>query len=487
MATLTDRLANWKDHLPRTVIPVIVVLLLLLAAWVLPVRIASFGTSALFFLVGAGLLLLLGVHVWPALLVLVCYAPFAGYLRYQGFSALQSLFKDLFALGVVGLWALGALIRREKWVRSPLDLPLLLLLVLGALNVLRAPTLLRGLLACKILFTYIPLYWLVVHYPPSRRQLQVLLWALLIVGAAVAVYGILQYAFGMETFRAAEGADTGLEIPTSSWRWGQVRAFSTFGHPGVFSLFLAMCLALALGLLRGASRAGRMVLGLLMVPIVLAMPLTLARTGWFALLAVILALLVLSHSNRARLGLLTVVALAALAFSLGGPIVERTLDFTASGEDVSWQERPALLYWAARMTFVERPEGCGMGVLPDAAALASRVTRAYEQPTTCFWHGYPLQTGETVVFSLGVQMGALGSLLYILIFVLIWKHGLRTYRALSDSLLKGIAAGILGYVAAMTFSNFFSGSALAYPVVDLYFWLFVGVLMSLKRIEETAG
>jgi cell division protein FtsW (lipid II flippase) len=102
-------------------------------------------------------------------------------------------------------------------------------------------------------------------------------------------------------------------------------------------------------------------------------------------------------------------------------------------------------------------------------------------------HRYGLQSADTVVFSIGVQMGALGVLLYLLIFALIWKHGLGIYRALSDPFLKSVAAGILGYLAAMTFSNFVAGSPSAYPVVDFYFWLFVGVLMSLKRVEETVA
>jgi cell division protein FtsW (lipid II flippase) len=81
-------------------------------------------------------------------------------------------------------------------------------------------------------------------------------------------------------------------------------------------------------------------------------------------------------------------------------------------------------------------------------------------------------------------MGAVGYLLYVWIFALIWKHGLAIYRGLSDPFLKSVAAGLLAYLAVMTFTNFFFGSPSAYPVVDLYFWLFVGVLLSLKRVEE---
>jgi hypothetical protein len=492
MSTLTDRLGGWQERLSRKTVSVALILLLLVAEWVLPTKIAGFGMGMVFFLVGGALLLVLGVRVWPALLVLLCYAPFAAYLRFAGFSNLQSLFKDIFALGIFGLWALGVLARREKLVGTPLDLPVLLFVLLGALNVLRAPTLLRGVLAFKIFFTYVPIYFLVVQCPPSRKQLRIVLWALLVVGALAALYGLFQYRQGgvpqnvaVEGTRFDPEAGYAPTVALSNWRRGQFRALSTFSHAGVFARFLAMCLALALGLERSVSGWGKVALGVILLPLAAAVPTTLARAGWIGILLVVLTLFLLSSSGSTRARLLLIMVLVVLAFSLAGPVAKRTLSWTGSAQDTSLQTRPRLLYWAARMTFIERPEGCGMGVLPDAAALASRVTKAYEPPYTCSWHGYYLQGADTVAFSIGVQMGALGYLLYVWIFVLIWKHGLGIYRGLGDPFLKGVAAGILGYLAALTFSNFLAGSPSAYPVVDFYFWLFVGVLMSLKRVEET--
>ena len=488
MSTLTDRLVGWQDRPPRVAVPAALILLLLVAEWYLPVRLAGRGMGDLYMLVGGVLLLLLGVRVWPALLLLLCYAPFAAYLRFGGFSNLQSLFKDIFALGIFGLWALGALARRQKLVGTPLDLPLLLFVLLAAVNVLRAPTLLRGVLAFKIFFTYVPIYFLVVQCPPSRKQLRGVLWALLVVGALVALYGLLQYTQGLEETRFDQEAGYAPTVALSNWRWGQVRAFSTFSHAGVFGLFLAMCLALGLGLERSVSRRGKLALGVILLLLAAAVPTPLARAGWIAVLLVMLTLFLLSSSGSTRVRLLiTTIALVALLFSLAGPVVRRTLSWTGSAGDSSFQTRPELLYWAARMTFIERPQGCGMGVLPDAAALASRITGASEPSYTCFWQGSPLQSADTVAFSVGVQMGALGVLLYLWIFVLIWKHGLGIYRGLDDPFLKGVAAGILGYLAAMTFSNFLAGSPSAYPVVDLYFWFFVAVLMSLKRVEEAVA
>lgn len=487
MSALTDRLVGWQGRLSRRTVLVGLILLLVVVEWFLPLRLVTYGGDMLFFLAGGVLLLLLGVRIWPALLLLLCYAPFAAYLRFGGFSAMQSLLKDVFALGVFGLWALGALARRQKLVRTPLDLPLLLFVLLGALNILRGPSLLRGALGFKIFFTYVPIYFLVVQNPPSRKRLRLILWALLVVGALVAVYGMMQYTQGVERPTLAPESEFDPNLASSNWRGEQVRAFSTFSHAGIFALFLAMCLALGLGLERSTSSWGKVALVMLLLPVVVALPTPLARVGWVGILLVILTLFFLSPHGRVRVWLLAILTLIVLAFSLAGSPVEHLLDWTGSAGDQSVQTRPSLLYWAARMTFFERPEGCGMGVLSDAAALTSRVTGAYEPPHTCFWHGYPLQSADTVAFSIGVQMGALGYLLYLLIFILIWKHGLRVYRSLGDPFLKGVAAGILGYLAPMTFSNFFSGSPSGFPVVDLYFWFFVGLLMSLERIEKAGA
>lgn len=487
MSALADRLVGWQGRLSRRTVLVGLILLLVVVEWFLPLRLVTYGGDMLFFLAGGVLLLLLGVRIWPALLLLLCYASFAAYLRFEGFSAMQSLFKDVFALGVFGLWALGALVRRQKLVRTPLDLPLLLFVLLGALNILRGPTLLRGVLAFKIFFTYVPIYFLVVQNPPSKKQLRLILWVLLAVGALVAVYGMMQYTQGVERPTLEPENEFDPQLALSAWRGEQVRAFSTFSHAGVFALFLAMCLALGLGLERSTSHQGKVALVVVLLPVVVAIPTPLARAGWVGTLLVILTLFLLSSRDKARIRMLAIVAFVVLAFSLAGSPVERLLAWTGSAGDHSVQDRPVLLYWAGRMTFFERPEGCGLGVLPDAAGLASRVTNVPEPPYTCFWQGSPLQSAETVAFSIGVQMGALGYLLYLLIVILIWKHGLRVYRSLDDPFLKGVAAGILGYLAAMTFSNFFSGSPTAFPVVDLYFWFFVGLLMSLERIEKVGA
>ena len=136
------------------------------------------------------------------------------------------------------------------------------------------------------------------------------------------------------------------------------------------------------------------------------------------------------------------------------------------------------------MTFYEYPLGCGLGTQPDSAELVSRVRHAYEPPYVCFYRGVPVNSADTVAMGIAAQLGAIGYLIFLGLHIAIWRHGIRVYRSLNDPFLKALGGGLLAYMAIMTFSNYFSSSTQAYPVVDLYFWFFVGLLLSLGRIER---
>lgn len=487
MSVLYLSWGRWRDHLVRQrglVVAAIITGFLLVEA-ALPRLFAFGGPGFLVMTLAGGACLLLAVtrpHV--ALLLVLCYAPFAAYLRFSGLSNIESLLKDLVALGLVGLWLIRTLLQRRKLVHTPLDVPLLIFLALAGTNVLRGPTLLRGLLALKILAVYIPVCFLVVNEPFSKRQLRFILWALLIAAAVTAVYGLYQ----ARTLSGSEPTLLQIEGQTfeAARRFGQVRVFSTFTHSQVFSLFLVMSLMLALGLERATeSRAAKFALWVIIGLMAANLPATLTRLGWIGLLVGAAVHFWLSYrpGQRPRL-LLTLVVLLILILTLGGPILEQVLKWSFSTEDLSYQGRKGVIGWSYRMVFVERVEGCGLGSLGDAAALASRVTKVEQPLFTCYWHGYPITGADTVALSVGVQMGLAGYLSYASLFVVLWWSGLRIYRRLSDPLLKSVSVSILGYLAVMTVSNFFAGSTQAYPVVDLYFWFFVGLLMSLEHIER---
>ncbi len=71
---------------------------------------------------------------WLGLPALLSYAPFAPAIRFTGASSLQSLLKDIFALVLVVVWGLRVLVERRRWIRTSLDVWIVLLVALLALQ-----------------------------------------------------------------------------------------------------------------------------------------------------------------------------------------------------------------------------------------------------------------------------------------------------------------------------------------------------------------
>jgi hypothetical protein len=465
-----------------------IVLLLLLVEWFLPTRLASMGVSALFALAALALAVYALPRPWLALALLLAYGPFAATVRFSGASNVQSLLKDLLALAAVAVWLVQWLMQRRPWVRTALDWPLGLLLVLMGVQVLHGPDLLRGILALKIAAVYIPVYFLVVHNPPNRTQLRRLLWVLFAVAAVTALYGLYQSQTLSSTSTTAAAVQMQIEGQPflASSREGQVRVFSTFTHSTVFSLYLSLMIALGLTLLGILHRWHRLLLLGVLVLLVVVLPLTLSRVGWIGTLLGPLVLLLIAPrlSQRLRyvfLGILILVIFLVAA----GPTVERVLSWSFTRQDLSFQQRQLFIGWSLKTLVTEVPLGCGMGVLPDAADLAVRLTRTPQQGYLCLVSGGRyMQGADTIVLSIAAQTGIPGYLLYLWIFFALWRGGIHAYRHLQDAELRALASGLLAYLAIMTFGYFFSSSTQAYPVVDLYFWFFAGLLMSLERIEQ---
>lgn len=462
---------------------VLIVLGLLLVELVLPAQLAQRGITFVALLVALALAVVVLPRPWLGLTLLLAYGPFAAAVRFAGASNFIALAKDLFALGVVGVWLVDVLLSRRRLERSPLDMLLLLYCVLAFIQMLRAPSLLRGALSLKILITYVPVYFLVYHNPPrSRRQLWFVLGLMLAVTAVTALYGFYQYLTFSETRSVAVQIEE--QQYYLSIREGQVRVLSTFTHSNVFALYLALMITLATSLLP-VSRQARWALLVVLALAIGVLPLTLSRLGWIGLAVGLLVLTLLSQRFKWWLILLALLALGLLILFVWSPqSVRRTLEWSFTDQDASFTTRQGLLYWAYRMTFVELPLGCGLGVLPDSAVLVERITRSPELDYACFWRGYGVQSADTVALAVGVQMGALGYVLFALIHGVILWQGLRVYRLLHDRFLKALAGGLVGYFVIMTLSNFFSSSTTAYPVVDLYFWFFAGLLISLERVER---
>jgi O-antigen ligase len=188
-----------------------------------------------------------------------------------------------------------------EWIKTPLDIPILCLLVLCLLSSVFSVQRYTSIWAFIQLLNYLIIYYLIIHTVRTRSQLQQLVY--LIIGMAVLLFiiGFLKLFY---------------DNPFPWWDYTNIqktpdRFSSTFVNPGHLAGYMEMAIPLLLGLLLTGLR--RIQLYLIIVLIVfLFMPLifSLSRGGWLGIFAGIFfmsATLFFNHYFQPKRLLFTVV------------------------------------------------------------------------------------------------------------------------------------------------------------------------------------
>ncbi len=89
---------------------------------------------------------------------------------------------------------------------------------------------------------------------------------------------------------------------------------------------------------------------------------------------------------------------------------------------------------------------------------------------------------DNYYFQILCEMGIVGLLAYLLLLVFLFRKGVSIYYSLTDTYLKSLALGIVGIIVAMAIMNL-GASTFDSRILNMYFWFFMGILLSLKKAE----
>jgi hypothetical protein len=81
------------------------------------------------------------------------------------------------------------------------------------------------------------------------------------------------------------------------------------------------------------------------------------------------------------------------------------------------------------------------------------------------------------------EYGIVGLMLVVLLFSTILMTGYRRMKALSDPVLRPFASGFLAFLGIMVV-YLFKGSFIDYDSLNVYFWLYAGMLMKLPALQQ---
>ena len=459
--------------------------------------VAILGVLALLFL-GA---LLLGLWSWRlALVALLVYIPVSGIAIDAAYGhrlerGVAVLAKDfLFVVPAYAGFVVWAWRRRQR-VDFP-GAPLLLLFALAAIVVAQAfnpslPEQFVGLVGIKVWLFYVPLFFLGYYLVRTKEELYRLFGLMTVLAVIPAVIGLVEAAFiyggrGDTVYRIygdAAGAVTQeyvfLELPGG----GHLRRIpSTFSSFYQYYLFLAVMLAVGYAWWRGRQLGRRQAVLAAVGWIVLfaASFLTGVRAAFFMTPFLLALVLLLEGRSGVRFAVrwlvpAAVVVLALVTIVPGSHLLGVWTEVADVGRQEFWDVIVDSSREAVSITFF----GLGSGIDSIASRYAYSSEAAWQEaifPLLGRWH-------ESWYVKAWLELGAIGLAVVVALLVTIVYRGVRAHFTLRDPSLRVASAALLG-VVIWSLVYAVKGQYLDLDPLNVYFWLFAGMLFKLPALEN---
>ncbi|OIO52576.1 MAG: hypothetical protein AUJ19_00855 [Parcubacteria group bacterium CG1_02_58_44] len=414
---------------------------------------------------------------------------------------------ELLVYGLVAVAVLRVLSRCRELTSTPIDLPFAFFLIVALTSlVLNAVPWFSGLLGLRQIVRFMLMFFAVVYLEPERKFVRRLVLVMFGVVVFESVLGIVQSFVGApldellipseQRFYESIQLTSGTE---QTWSPG-TRIFATMGRYDQLGTFLSFFGLMAVGLWYSfRSRLTRSRLVFVLAVILPALLLTMSRASWFGFA---LGLLIvggwLMRDRRVRLAYVAMIVLAVGYLAWSGLAVRYMTDYPEQTaverlfEAFSYERwrgeyyGMGRLYWLVQTVTTVVPSsplfGVGPGQYGGGAAAALGNMRVYQELNLPFGvygtEGYI----DNNWFSLWGETGTLGLAFYVWIFVALGAMAWQVWRRSRDPLLRGLALGLVGGLAAITFQAAL-GTYLEVRTLALYLWLFAACVYVLARRE----
>ncbi len=411
---------------------------------------------------------------------LLVYIPYGGVISlYMYTSKLPLLFKDF--LFVVPLYFAFFLFNTGELRNA--RVPQTVLLSMGFLGVLvllqtMNPGILHWMVAAigaKVWLFYMPLIFVSGAFIAKREDLIKLLRVMVGIGIVPCLVGLLQW-FGSATIgyeatisafygQAAANATQGF----ASFDYGGTyyRIPSTFTFTSQYFGYTMGMVVMAYALLRIDPSPKWQRFALVMICVFVVASILSGARGALVFIPMLLVFTV--FLDRRLKGIFAGVVIMPIvvvgALYLGG--INPLEMFTATQRLVGLYSE-SMLYQNVVDAIWKHPLGVGTGMNTGPARYA------FDERVLVYL--------ETYYAKAIVELGFLGGVAVLGIFLSIVVTGYRQLQTLRDPALKGVAAALVAFFATITIHSG-KGWQIDYDPINIYFWLFAGILYKLRALE----
>jgi O-antigen ligase len=325
-----------------------------------------------------------------------------------------------------------------EWRRTPLDIPIALLLILSFLSSLFSLHPHSSLWATVLFINSVVIFNLIIHTLRTRSQFRQLIYLIIGVATFLSIFGLFK-RFGANPFPWWDYAELKADLHSVT---------STFGNYNHLAGYLEMAIPLILGLFLTGFRGVRLFLMIYLTSLMLAaLILSLSRGGWigFLLGLVFMALALVTNRYFEQRKLVAALAggflLVALVVLASTPVVERIRTFEQRGETPNLRARVTVWGGAVEMIKDHPLLGTGPGTF-------ATVFTQYQPPG--FASRYFMAHNDYLHFTSEVGLPMIVILVWMIIAL--YRRGFAKLKNPSR-LVRGATLGAMSGVTAILFHS----------------------------------
>lgn len=437
---------------------------------------------------------------------LIAYTPFEEIvlklLPDQFYASVRFAWEGLL-FGMMFIILFEKLILRKKWLRTPIDLPVIIFicgwLVSGFINSISMNT---SLINLKNLIRYIPLFYIIYNLKPKTEFLSKVVRLIIVIAVIQSAICIIE---------AIDSSVADLFVPRDVVAAGdlvrgedsQLGTFYTrFSGTMVRSVHLANYLVFALCIITAMySRIkSKGWLNISIILILTALFISSSRTSWLSAFAGIGAILMIQrHKLRYYFLAIPAIGLAGVffvgLFTAKGDlasdfnIISRFFYIFSSDylDTISNAGRLYAIIYAMPAVFMSNPIlGLGPGAFIQISkqfSAADSFGQAADLGLNAGALNYVHDVGYASLFA---QVGLIGLGAYIWIFVRIYKKAKTTFIDNSDLTIKAFMLGAAGLIIALMVQNFGSFN-LMYRNQSVIIWTVAGLVALFAKSSDNSA
>ena len=395
--------------------------------------------------------------------ILIMYAPVTGVF----IAVFAAPFVPTMALAGLCIWTALALIIKAlgdktfKWRFDGVGLSIIVFLAVLLISSLASFARMGSLKVWAMYFVFVGFYFVIVNTVKTKEQLYGLMRLLVISGALVALYGIMQYAFGWTT--------TNAWIDEEMFEDSTMRVYSTLGNPNVLGEYLLLILPVAavFTLKDKLRKLSDWVYGAMFLCLALCLILTQSRGCWIGFMV---SVVIFVTFYEGKLWGLIPLALLILPFVIPQTIVDRIMS-VGNMEDSSTSYRVFIWLGTLGMMKYYWLGGIGMG---EAAFAKVYPFFSYNAIIAPHSHNTFLQLlVEAGISGLGVFLVMQG--VFLKKMSVVYRSGDK--KSLNSMLALALSSGVVGFLVQSMFDYTFYN----YRVMAVFFMI-LALGMALRHI-----